>query len=70
MQVKLPADVAVDAEVDLANADGAYFLQARLNVGLPGLERATVQALMATAHKTCRYSKMAHGNINLLTTPV
>ena len=29
LQVKVPADTAIDAEVDLANADGAYFLRAR-----------------------------------------
>ncbi|WP_204277086.1 OsmC family protein, partial [Escherichia coli] len=32
LKVKLPADTAVDAEVDLANTDGAYSLRARLNV--------------------------------------
>jgi len=37
MKVSLPADVAIDAEVDLCITDGAYFLQARLNVSLPGL---------------------------------
>src|SRR5215212_5636491 len=35
-KVKLSADAAVDAEVDLGTTDGEYFLQARLNVSLPG----------------------------------
>ena len=39
MKVKLPADVAVDAEIDLCNSGDIYFLRARLNVSLPGLER-------------------------------
>ncbi len=39
MKVTLPADLAVDAEVDLGTAEGGYFLQARLNVSLPGLAR-------------------------------
>jgi len=38
-KLRLPADTAVDAEVDLGTTDGAYFLQARLNVSLPGLDR-------------------------------
>lgn len=63
LKVTLPDNLAVDAEVDLCNADGAYFLQARLNVSLPGLERDVAQALTDTAHKTCPYSKMAAGNI-------
>jgi osmotically inducible protein OsmC len=29
-------DPSVDAEIDLANEAGAFFLQARLNVSLPG----------------------------------
>src|SRR5271156_5243956 len=33
------ADLAIDAEVDLHLADGAYFLSARLRVSLPGVER-------------------------------
>src|SRR6185295_18574847 len=37
MKVALPADLAIDAEVELWIADGDYFLRARLNVSLPGL---------------------------------
>jgi osmotically inducible protein OsmC len=36
-KVTLPAGVSVDAEVDLGTAGDAFFLQARLNVSLPGL---------------------------------
>jgi Ohr subfamily peroxiredoxin len=64
-KVKLPPDTAVDAEVDLANADGAYFLQARLNVSLPGLEREVALALIEAAHQTCPYSKATRNNINV-----
>src|ERR1700677_5131578 len=37
MKIALPADLAIDAEVDLCQSEGAYYLQARLNVNLPGL---------------------------------
>ncbi len=43
MKVTLPPDLAVDAEVDLGMAGGEYFLQARLNVSLPGLDREVAQ---------------------------
>jgi len=66
LKVALPADLAVDAEVDLANADGAYFLKARLNVSLPGLEREVAQALADAAHQTCPYSKATRGNIDVV----
>jgi Ohr subfamily peroxiredoxin len=64
-KVKLPADLAVDAEVDLGMTDGAYFLQARLNVSMPGIERDVAQSLVEEAHQTCPYSKATRGNINV-----
>ena len=43
-RIAMPAGVTIDAEVDLNVADGDYFLSARLNVGMPGVERAPAQA--------------------------
>ena len=65
MKVALPADLAIDAEVDLCFGDGGYYLQARLNISLPGLEGEVAQALVDAAHQTCPYSKAVHGNINV-----
>lgn len=65
MKVRLPADRAVDAEVDLGTTDGGYLLRARLNVSLPGLERDVAQALVDTAHQTCPYSRATRGNIDV-----
>jgi Ohr subfamily peroxiredoxin len=62
MNVALPADLAIDAEVDLNTADNAYFLRARLNVSMPGLDRAIAQAVVDAAHQTCPYSKATRGN--------
>ncbi|WP_343728279.1 organic hydroperoxide resistance protein [Duganella sp.] len=65
LNVKLPAGVAVDAEVDLVNDDSGYFLAARLNVSLPGIDRATAQALVDGAHQACPYSKLTRNNIDV-----
>ncbi len=65
MKVALPADLAIDAEVDLGSGDGGYFLQARLNVSVPGIDRAIVQTLVDEAHQTCPYSKAIRGNIDV-----
>ena len=65
MRITLPDDLAIDAEVDLNLADGAYFLRARLNVSLPGLERNVAQALLDAADQTCPYSKATRGNIDV-----
>jgi len=67
MKVRLPADLAVDAEVDLGTTGGGYFIQARLNVSLPGIEPAVAQAIADGAHQECPYSKATHGNINVVT---
>jgi lipoyl-dependent peroxiredoxin len=68
MKITLPADLAIDSEVDLCLADGSYFLQARLNVSLPGVEREVAQTLVDTAHQTCPYSKAIRGNVDVVIT--
>jgi Ohr subfamily peroxiredoxin len=65
MKVRLPVDPAIDAEVDLLAAGDGYFLQARLNASLPGLDRQVAQTILEGAHKTCPYSKATRGNINV-----
>ena len=66
MKVQLPADAAVDAEIDLCNSGDVYFLRARLNVSLPGLERDVAQAIVDTTHDvTCAYSNATRGNIDV-----
>jgi lipoyl-dependent peroxiredoxin len=66
MKIKLPADVAIDAEIDLCNSRDVYFLQARLNVSLPGLEREVAQAIVDATHDaTCAYSNATRGNIDV-----
>ena len=65
MKVRIPADVAIDPEVDLFLGDDGFFLKARLNVSLPGLERDVAQAVLDRAHETCPYSKATRGNIDV-----
>ena len=65
MKVTLPPETAIDAEVDLNLADGAYSLRARLNVSVPGVDRDVAQAIVDAAHQTCPYSKATRGNIDV-----
>ena len=64
-RIVLPADMAIDAEVDLCSDEGGYYLQARLNISLPGLETEVAQALVDEAHQTCPYSKAIRGNVDV-----
>ena len=70
LKVALPADRAIDAEVDLGTADGGYLIQARLNVSLPGLDRDIAQQIVDGAHEVCPYSKLTRGNIDVAITLV
>ncbi|CAG2347168.1 MULTISPECIES: organic hydroperoxide resistance protein [Burkholderia] len=70
LKVVLPRDTHVDAEIDLAMADGAYFLQARLNVSVPGVDADVAQALVDAAHQTCPYSKATRGNVDVVVTVI
>jgi Ohr subfamily peroxiredoxin len=65
MKIVLPADLAINAEVDLNLGDGGYFLSARLNVSLPGVARDAARALVDEAHQICPYSKATRGNIEV-----
>ena len=69
-KVALPADRAIDAEVDLGTNEDGYILRVRLQVSLPGLDRATAQALVDAAHQICPYSKATRGNIDVTITLV
>jgi lipoyl-dependent peroxiredoxin len=62
-KIKPPNEVVIDAEVDLRLADDGYFLSARLNVSIPGIERKIVQVLVDEARVLCPFSKATKGNI-------
>ena len=64
-KIGLPADLAIDAEVDLHLADEGYVLSTRLNISLPGVARDIAQALVDEAHEICPYSKATRGNIGV-----
>ena len=66
-KIKLPAAPAVDAEIDLNRAGDSFFLRARLNVSMPGVDREVAQQLAEAAHGICPYSKAVHGNIEVST---
>ncbi|MER8579646.1 organic hydroperoxide resistance protein [Mesorhizobium sp. M1423] len=65
MQVTLPAETAIDAEVDLNSGEDGFFLSARLSVSLPGLDPSVARAIVDAAHQTCPYSKATRGNIEV-----
>ncbi|HEY3048864.1 MAG TPA: Ohr family peroxiredoxin [Polaromonas sp.] len=67
MKVALPPDMSVDIEVDLGKTGDAYFIQARIDVRMPGVARDVAEAIAHAAHDACPYSKAVHGNIDVVT---
>jgi len=62
--ITLPQDPVIDAEIDLCLDKGGFFLQARLNVSLPELDREVALQLIHAAENICPYSKAIRGNVN------
>ncbi|WP_160109446.1 Ohr family peroxiredoxin [Pseudomonas izuensis] len=65
LKVTLPADTAVDIEVDLGQTGAEYFLQARLTLRAPGLEQDIATEMAHIAHSICPYSKATRNNIDV-----
>ncbi|RQP25890.1 Ohr family peroxiredoxin [Piscinibacter terrae] len=64
-RMTVPANATIDAEVDLGQTDGQFFLAARLNISLPGVDPALARELAEAAHQICPYSKATRGNIDV-----
>lgn len=62
-KIPLP-EIAIDAEIDLHLADGEYFISARLNISLPGVDRDIAELLVEEAERICTYTKATRGNID------
>ena len=62
-KMAFPADGSVDAQVDVGPAGAGFGLAVRMRISLPGVERATAQAIVDAAHQTCPYSRAVQGNI-------
>jgi Ohr subfamily peroxiredoxin len=64
-KIILPANTAVDIEVDLGLGGGDYYIQARLTLVVPGLDHALATELAHAADAICPYSKATRGNIDI-----
>ncbi|WP_233843185.1 Ohr family peroxiredoxin [Dyella sp. 2HG41-7] len=64
-KVTLPADFAVDIQVDVGQAGPGWFLAAKFTVRLPGLDQDLAEKLVHAAHEICPYSKAVKGNIEV-----
>ena len=61
--VTLPADLSVDAEVDLGPVGEVFGIAVRMKISLPGMDRDQAEQLIGAAHEVCPYSNATRGNI-------
>ena len=59
-EIKVQADVGLNTD-----DEGGYFINAKLNVTIGGVDAATAQSLVEKAHQICPYSKATRGNIEV-----
>ena len=64
-RIALPEDTTIDAEIDLNLDKAGFFLGARLNVSIPGIDREIAWALIDAAENICPYSKAIKGNVEV-----
>ena len=67
-KITLPADTAIDAEVDLGPVGDVFGIAVRMTIHLPGMDRAEAQKVVDAAHKVCPYSNATRGNIDVALT--
>lgn len=64
-KVTLPDVPSIDATIELLMEGGDFFLRARLDVTVPGIEIGLARELVDLAHEICPYSKATRGNVDV-----
>ena len=64
-KVSIPADASIDAHIGIGPREdgGGFAITAKLEIKVPGLDRAVVEDLVAKADIVCPYSHATRGNI-------
>lgn len=62
-KIAVPANAAIDAEVDIGPIPQGFGIAVRMTIHLPGMDRAVAEDLVNTAHQVCPYSNATRGNI-------
>ncbi len=64
-KIAMPADAAIDTNVDIGPTSKGFGLAAKLVIHLPGLEKSVAQDLINAAHQVCPYSNATRDNIEV-----
>jgi len=64
-KIAVPADAKIDGEVGIGPIPNGFGIEVKLNISLPGMDRAAAQDLINKAHIVCPYSNATRGNIDV-----
>lgn len=70
-KLALPGEVSISSSVGIGpmtGKPGAFGIAVEMRISVPGMERAALEALVATAHEVCPYSNATRGNIDVTLT--
>lgn len=69
-KIALPADLSIEGVVGIGQIPNGFGIEVELKISLPGMERASAEALVAAAHIVCPYSNATRGNVDVTLTLV
>ena len=69
-KIALPQDLSITGAVGIGQIPTGFGIQVQLNISVPGMARADVEALVQKAHIVCPYSNATRGNIDVTLTVV
>ena len=72
-KLTLPGEVSIASSVGIGpmtGKPGAFGIAVDMRISVPGMDRAALEALVATAHEVCPYSNATRGNIDVSLTVV
>ncbi len=70
MKLTVPAETSISAEVGIGPIPTGFSIQVAMAITIPGMDRASAEALVAAAHQVCPYSNATRGNIDVTLTVV
>ncbi len=69
-KVAIPADTSIEATVGIGQIPQGFGIVVKLDVTVPGVDRAVAQSIIDKAHQVCPYSNATRGNIDVTITLV
>jgi Ohr subfamily peroxiredoxin len=72
-KLALPAEVSITSDVSIGpmtGKAGAFGIAVAMQISVPSMERAALEALVTAAHEVCPYSNATRGNIDVTLTVV